>query len=354
MRSGRKVVFTGSGRPLEVHVDDVPPAGPGSMLIRTVLGGVCGTDAHRLAGDLPDPGRPVCFGHEGVGRIEELGAGRTTDSAGQPLAPGDLVYWTPSGRVPSAVPDTGWPPPADVPNPATYQDYATLGPENCCYRIPADTSPEAVIAFGCAMPTALGGMTRLGGLHAGQSVVVQGCGPVGLSATLLASIADAARVIVIGAPAERLTAATRLGASTVIALETTTPEERRAQVLELTAGRGADVVVEATGQIEAFREGMSLLADSGRYLVLGIYSGPRTAPLDVVELNNRSLAVIGSMGPADFEDYRTTIDLAGRYGTARGFRDLITHRFPLARTEDAIGAVGRGDAIKAVVDPILG
>ena len=48
----------------------------------------------------------------------------------------------------------GWPPPAEVPNPASYQEYATLAPSNVFYRIPDDTSPEAVIAFGCAMPTA--------------------------------------------------------------------------------------------------------------------------------------------------------------------------------------------------------
>jgi 5-exo-hydroxycamphor dehydrogenase len=354
MRRGRRVVFTGAGRALELRDGDVSPPPDGGVLARTVLGGVCGTDAHRLSGDLPDPGHPVCFGHEGIGVVEALGAGRTTDGAGAALAPGDRVYWTPSGRQPSAVPDTGWPPPADVPNPATYQDYATLGPENCCFRIPDDTTAEAVIAFGCAMPTALGGMTRLGDVHEGQTVVVQGCGPVGLSSTLLASIRGAREVIVIGAPDERLAAATRLGATVTVALGTTTSEARRVQVLELTGGRGADVVVEATGRIEAFPEGMSLLADAGRYLVLGIYSGHRTAALDVVELNNRSLAVIGSMGPASFDDYQTTIELARRYGTARGFADLITHRFPLARTEEAIEAVPRGDAIKAVVDPTSG
>lgn len=354
MRQGRRLVFTGNGRPLELRAGVVADPGPGQMLLRTVIGGVCGSDAHRLSGDQPDPGRPVCFGHEGIGRVEALGAGRTTDGAGEPLREGDLVYWTPSGPTPSSFPATGWPPPDDVPNPASYQDYATLGPENPCYRIPAGTDPEAVIAFGCAMPTALGGLDRLGPIEPGQTVLVQGSGPVGLSATVLAALGDAARVIVIGAPADRLAAATRLGASTVIPLLTTTEAERRATVLDLTDGRGPDVVVEATGRVEAFPEGMALLAPAGRYLVLGIYSGQRTVELDVVRLNNLSQRVVGSLGPSRFADYNTTIALARDHGARLGFADLVTHRAPLADAEAAIGVAGRGEAIKAVVLPETG
>lgn len=350
-RTGRRLVFVGAGRPLEcwqVDVDD-PPAG--GVLLRTEIGGVCGTDAHRLDGDLPDPGRPVTFGHEGIGIVEALGEGRTTDWAGMPVRPGDRVYWTPSGSRPAANPDIGWPPSAELAGPASYQDYATLAATNVFYRIPDDTPGEAVIAFGCAMPTALGGFARLGGVRPGQSVVVQGSGPVGLAATLLASLTAARQVIVIGAPDTRLRAAERLGASTTIALETTTVEQRHAQILDLTDGLGADVVIEAAGRMPAFGEGMDLLANDGRYLVLGLYSGHGTVDFDPIRLNNRSLAVIGSMGPASFDDYRSTIYLAQRHGAARGFADLVTHRFPLAQAESAIDAARRGEAIKAVVLP---
>jgi 5-exo-hydroxycamphor dehydrogenase len=343
------MVFVGAGRPLECRTGAVPDPPPGGVLVRTTIGGVCGTDAHRLRGDLPDPGRPVCFGHEGVGTLEALGAGVTTDSAGIPVRPGDTVYWTPSGSRPAAVPDVGWPPPDDVPNPATYQDYATLAPSNIFYRIPDDTDPATVIAFGCAMPTALGGMARLGGVRPADTVVVQGSGPVGLASTLLASLSAARQVIVIGAPDNRLRAAEVLGASTTIPLESTTVDERRQAVLDLTDGRGAEVVIEAAGVMSAFGEGFSLLADGGRYLILGIYSGHGTVALDPVRLNNRSLAVIGSMGPAAFDDYRATIHLAQRHGERLRFADLITHRFPFDETEAAIAVAGSGEAIKAVV-----
>jgi 5-exo-hydroxycamphor dehydrogenase len=343
------MVFVGAGRPLETRSGDVADPEPGAVLVRTTIAGVCGTDAHRLRGDLPDPGRPVCFGHEGIGTVEALGDGVTTDSAGIPVRPGDTVYWTPSGSRPAALPSVGWPPPDDVPNPASYQDYATLAPTNIFYRVPDDTDPAAVIAFGCAMPTALGGMARLGGVRPADTVVVQGCGPVGLASTLLASLSTARQVIVIGAPDNRLRAAEVLGASTTIPLESTTVDERRRMVLDLTDGRGAEVVIEAAGVMSAFDEGFDLLADSGRYLILGIYSGHGTVALDPIRLNNRSLSVIGSMGPASFDDYRATIHLAQRHGERLRFADLITHRFPFADTEAAIAVAGSGEAIKAVV-----
>jgi 5-exo-hydroxycamphor dehydrogenase len=343
------MVFVGAHRPLECRTGAVADPEPGAVLVRTTVAGVCGTDAHRLHGDLPDPGRPVCFGHEGVGVVEALGAGVTTDWAGVAVRPGDAVYWTPSGARAGAAPAVGWPPPDDVPNPASYQDYATLAPSNVFYRIPDDTDPEAVIAFGCAMPTALGGMARLGGVRPADTVVVQGCGPVGLASTLLASLSAAREVIVIGAPDNRRGAAEVLGASTTIPLESTTIDERRQMVLDLTDGRGADVVIEAAGRMDAFDEGFALLSDNGRYLILGIYSGHGTVALDPVRLNNHSLAVLGSMGPASFDDYRATIHLAQRHGERLGFARLITHRFPFERTEDAIAVAGSGEAIKAVV-----
>jgi 5-exo-hydroxycamphor dehydrogenase len=353
MRKGRRMVFVGSGRPLECWDGEVTDPAPGAVLVRVVTAGVCGTDAHRLDGDLPDPGHPVTFGHEGIGEIVALGEGKATDHWGDPVRSGDLVYFTPSGATPAAAPAMGWPPPADRPNPAAFQDYATLPPDNPFTKIPEGTDPDTVIAFGCAMPTALGGLARLGGVKPGQTVVVQGCGPVGLSVTLLASQARARHVIVIGDPPNRLAAAAALGATATIPLEGTTAEDRRGLVSEVTEGRGADAVIECTGRMEAFAEGMRLLADDGRYVVLGIYSGHGTVRLDPVQVNNHNLAVIGSLGPSTFADYRTTVELARRHGERLRWADLITHRFGLRQLEEAIEVARRGEAIKAVVVPSL-
>ena len=112
-------------------------------------------------------------------------------------------------------------------------------------------------------------------------------------------------------------------------------------------------MIEAAGRMNAFDEGMNLLADNGRYVVLGIYSGHGTVAIDPVRLNNRSQSIIGSMGQTQLSDYRTTIQLAQRHGARLGFADLITHRFGLMQLEDAIAVARAGEAIKAIVVPAL-
>ncbi|MDT2005776.1 alcohol dehydrogenase catalytic domain-containing protein [Rhodococcus opacus] len=81
-----RAVFAGGNDPIQFMDVDVTSPPPGGMNVRVVLAGVCGTDAHRLSGDLP-VSAPVGFGHEGVGVVEELGPGTHTDWAGQPLVP---------------------------------------------------------------------------------------------------------------------------------------------------------------------------------------------------------------------------------------------------------------------------
>ena len=76
--------------------------------------------------------------------------------------------------------------------------------------------------------------------------------------------------------------------------------------------------------------------------------------LDPFRLNNLSQRIIGTLGALDMSDYLTAIRLAERFGTSLGFPDLVTHRFPLAQTREAIASMRSGDAIKAVVVPGTG
>src|SRR5262249_28734355 len=150
---------------------------------------------------------------------------------------------------------------ANEPPSACYSEYSWLPAGMPFYRIPDDTPSEAVIAFGCAMPTMLQGIERLGTIAVNQTVVVQGCGPVGLAATLLARLSGARQVIVIGAPERRLAMARRLGAMATLNLEMLKTEDERVQrVRDLTEGRGAEVVIEAAGVVAAFAEGLKVVA----------------------------------------------------------------------------------------------
>jgi D-arabinose 1-dehydrogenase-like Zn-dependent alcohol dehydrogenase len=174
---------------------------PGGALVSIVLGGVCGSDVHILTGEAGEMPFPIILGHEGIGRIEKLGAGGATDYAGTPVKPGDLVYWSPialcrrcySCTVLDETPceNTRFFEDASKPNWGSYADYAWLPNGMPFFRLPDHAQPEAVAALGCALPTALRGFDRCGPVRVGETVVVQGAGPVGLSAILIAAQAGA-------------------------------------------------------------------------------------------------------------------------------------------------------------------
>lgn len=353
------VLEPGTGA-LTLREDARPEPGPDELVARVVVAGVCGTDAHRLAGDVPGPGYALNFGHEAVGVVDELGPGLRTDWAGRTLAPGHRIYWFPAtgcGRCYHCVVqnDTGacrqglWPPRAGTGNPAGFQQWALLGRGVAVFRIPDGTPDEAVIAFGCAMPTALGGLERLGPIRPGDTVVVQGSGPVGLAATLLAGRSSAREIVVVGGGESRLTAARRLGATLTLPV-TTSPADRHERIMELTSGRGADVVIEAAGVLPAFAEGLDLLGRNARYLLLGLYSGSGTVPVDPVRLNNLSASIIGSLGSRPQHVFQT-IEVARRWHDALDLTSLVTHRTGLDELAVAVEAMRTGAAVKAVVEP---
>ncbi|OCK78594.1 5-exo-hydroxycamphor dehydrogenase [Lepidopterella palustris CBS 459.81] len=358
MRQGKVVIFTAPGTPLQILTEPIPDPLPTELLVRVSLAGVCGSDTHRLSGDIPASPNPINFGHEGCGVIVALGSSLTADRAGTPIAPGDRIYWAPStpcgvcsaceSSNPMYCASLNWPPPAGTPNSAAYKQFATLTSKHIFYRVPDKTPLEAVIAFGCAMPTALRGFGKLGGV--GKEVVIQGSGPVGLAATVLAKLGGAERIIVIGDPVNRLDAAQKLGATDTLSVSGTTAAERAERIKELTGGRGATTVIEAAGVAAAFPEGFNLLGMNGRYLIMGLYSGKAAAMIDPVRINNFNLQIIGSLG-IEPENYWKNVEIASEHGERLGFANLITHRFGLDDIEEAIGTVGRLEAIKTVVTP---
>ena len=113
------------------------------------------------------------------------------------------------------------------------------------------------------------GFDRLGAIKSHETVLIQGSGPFGNFATAVAKDHGAKKVLVIGAPANRLEVTRRMGADAVLNLEEVTDEKQRRQwVNDHTDGRGADVVIQVANNM-AVPEGLTLLRDGGRYLNIG-------------------------------------------------------------------------------------
>jgi L-iditol 2-dehydrogenase len=189
-------------------------------------------------------------------------------------------------------------------------------------------------------------------IRMGDTVVVQGSGPVGLNAAIFAQLAGALRVLVVGAPKARLDAARRLGAEDALDITVLTdPAERVGWVRERTAGRGADVVIEASGNPRAVPEGLEMLRDAGRYVVVGQYTDSGDATLNPHRQINRKHATILGCWGYEYSHLHRSIAMMAKHVERFRWRDLVTKEYPLARAGEALADMEALSVIKALIRP---
>jgi threonine dehydrogenase-like Zn-dependent dehydrogenase len=369
---GRAVVLRAYLQPFEVREYEVPDPEPGGVLLRMTQAGICGSDLHSWRGDrdqrhhaVPTAGQ--LMGHEGSGVIAKLGAGVTTDWAGQPVAEGDrVIHWSITACFRCRPCARGHPnlcvhPPDAYPAPAgvwpyfagTYADYFVVSRHRPFYRVP-DELPDASLSWiNCAMGTSAEGLDAAGcGL--GDYVVIQGAGGLGLCAAAIATARGAARVIVLDRLPERLELARRFGADATVDVDAlATVEARRERILELTGGAGADIVMELVGRTDLIPEGVGYLAPAGTLVEIGHVMAGRSFSMDPRAII-RGKRIMGSSG------YRHTIlpallELMVKTQDQFPYDRLVSHRFPLDQVNEAMGAAewsGRQTAVtRAVLTP---
>jgi L-iditol 2-dehydrogenase len=182
-------------------------------------------------------------------------------------------------------------------------------------------------------------------------VVVQGAGPVGLSAAAFAALRGAAAVLVIGAPRARLALATRLGADVTLSLTDDAVAARLDAVRAQTGGRGADVVIEASGNPAAVPEGLELLRDGGTYVVAGHYTDAGSVPINPhLHINRKHADVRGQWG-TDFRHVVRALTLLGKHRDRLPFREVIGARYGLEDAGRALADVEALRVTKAIIQP---
>ncbi|MBI1895789.1 MAG: zinc-binding dehydrogenase [Acidobacteria bacterium] len=366
MSAVRAAVLAQFEQPLEIRSYPEPGApGPGEALARVEMAGICGTDVHLWLGQLAIP-IPVVLGHETVGRMETLGPGLEKDWRGRPLQPGDRVTWASSiicGECyycrQKAQPTRclnrkayGISYNADEPPHLRggYAEKILLRAGTAIFRIPDELPTEAVVGAGCALTTAIHGIERAP-VNWGDTVVIQGSGPVGLAALAVALQAGATRAIVTGGPAHRLERAREFGAHVTIDVAAAAGlAERRRQVLDATGGYGADVVIECVGHPDAVNEGLEYCRDGGRFLVLGQYADAGSISFNPHTVTRKQLQMIGSWG---FEPRHVdrALGLLNETGWKHRFARQITHRFALDRADEALQTTRQWISGKTVIVP---
>lgn len=356
--------MTAPGRPLEVWDLPDPALEPGSVLLETVASEVCGTDVHLWHGRLAGVPYPIIPGHVSLGRVLEA-RGVTHDVFGTDLHKGDVVtfydvnevchkcWYCLVARQPNRCPHRrvyGITYSAREGPLGGWAERIYLKPGVRILKLPDDLRPDDVIGGGCGLFTGYAAVER-STLPMGDTVLVQGAGPVGLSAAAFAVLRGAGRVIVIGAPAARLELARVLGADVTLSLTDQRSDDRLAAVRDLTGGRGADVVIEAAGNPQAIPEGFRLLRDGGTYVIAGHYTDVGTATVNFhTDVTRKHADVRGQWGTEFHHMYRA-LALLAKYRERLPFAKVIGGRYGLADATRALEDVEALRVTKAVIAP---
>ncbi len=364
--TGRVAVLKAYGGDFELREYPVPEPEAGAVLIRLTRAGVCGSDLHIWRGEMKEVygslPRDLTFGHEMCGRVERLGAGVAADSSGQPLREGDRVtflYFFPCGRCPVCLRDEmGSCPrkgrPSRVAGTApyfnnAYGDYYYLRPGGFVFRIPDEVSDDVATPANCALAQVIYGLTRAG-LRAGDTVVLQGAGGLGLNAVAVARDMGADCVIVLDRVASRLALAREFGADHALSLtELPTPERRIQAVMDLTGGFGADVVADFVGYPEVVPEGLRMLRGGGCYLEIGSIAPGNVFSYDATALVRGNTRLVAASNYSPWALARSLAFLR-RNRSRFPFDRLISHVFPLEQISEAFQKADwmqrEGDALR--------
>ncbi len=363
--TSRAAVVRSFGAPILIEEVPIPSElEPGAILVRIEMCSVCGTDVHLWQGSLSTKVElPVILGHEMVGRIVAMGAGSYRDTVGQRLRTGDRITWTHTSCN-SCFFCTVAQEPTLCQNARRYMyermdrfpflfggfaEYGYVLPDAGRIRVPDNVPNSLASLSSCALRSVMNAMDVLGAIGASESVVIQGAGPLGLLATAVAKVAGARHVITIGAPDARLAIAREFGADDIISIENTSPEERTDRIRAATGGRGADIVMEFTGQPQAFNEGLDLIRRGGRYVVVGqLGSGTTTFRPSLIV--SKQLKILGSLS-GRAKAYWKALDFISTHSSAIPFDRMISNHYKLDEVNIAMERMKKYEEIKPVIEP---
>jgi threonine 3-dehydrogenase len=328
---------------LTVSTVPKPAAGPGEVLIRVRHAGVCGTDLHIADWDAWAQGRinpPLVVGHEFAGEIAGLGAGVTEFQVGQLVtAEGHIVCGhcqqcrTGNGHICKNTRIIG------VDRDGAFAEFIVMPATNV---LTLDGIPTEIGAIMDPMGNAF--HTVLEAEIPGSTVFIVGCGPIGCFAVGIAKAAGAAKVIASDVNPNRLALAKKMGAHVVI---NAAQDDVVRAVLAETGGEGADVVCEMSGVPAALHQAFAAVRMGGRVQLLGIPKGE--VPVDfATEIIFKGITLYGVIGRKMYQTWHQM-----RRFLSTGLLDprpVITHRFPLAKIDDALAAIRSGDAGKVILE----
>ncbi len=357
-RQVQAVVAREKGAPVRLETVVVPDPGPGEAVVRVQACGVCHTDLHYRDGAITD-GFPFLLGHEAAGVVAAVGDGVGEVAAGDYVV---IAWRAPCGACRSCRRGRPWYcfDSRNAAQPMTLEDGTPLSPAlgigafaeytlvaaAQCVPVAAAARPEAAGLIGCGVMAGFGAAVNTGNVGRGDTVAVIGCGGVGNAAIAGAAIAGARTVIAVDIDPRKLEWARRFGATEVVNAGESDPVEA---IRALTGGFGADVVIEAVGRPETYRQAFLARDLAGTLVQVGVPDPSMTVELPMIELFGRGGALksswYGDCLPS--RDFPMLIDL---YLSGRLDLDgFVSDTIGLGDVESAFARMARGEVLRSVV-----
>jgi S-(hydroxymethyl)mycothiol dehydrogenase len=354
----RGVVAVEKGAPVRLETVVVPDPGPGEAVVSVAACGVCHTDLHYREGAINDD-FPFLLGHEAAGTVEAVGEGVTN------VAPGDyvvLAWRAPCGVCRSCRRGRPWYcfDSANATQPMTRADGTplsaalgigafaekTLVAARQAVKVDPAARPEAAGLIGCGIMAGFGAAVNTGGVGRGDTVAVFGCGGVGDAAIAAAALAGARIVVGVDVDERKLEWARRFGATHTVDAAFVDPVEA---IKDLTDGFGADVVIEAVGRPETYRQAFFARDLAGTLVQVGVPDPSMTIELPMIELFGRG----GALKSSWYGDCLPSRDfpvLIGLYLSGRLDLDgFVSETIGLEGVEEAFARMERGEVLRSVV-----
>ncbi|MDX3524347.1 S-(hydroxymethyl)mycothiol dehydrogenase [Streptomyces scabiei] len=354
----RAVVARGKGAPVSLETIVVPDPGPGEALVKVQACGVCHTDLHYREGGISDD-FPFLLGHEAAGVVESVGAGVTD------VAPGDFVIlnWRAvCGSCRACRRGRPWYcfNTHNATQKMTLLDGTELSPAlgigafaektlvaaGQCTKVDPAAAPAVAGLLGCGVMAGIGAAINTGNVGRGDTVAVIGCGGVGAAAVVGSELAGAAKIIAVDIDDRKLETARKLGAThSVNSRETDAVEAIR----ELTGGFGADVVIEAVGRPETYKQAFYARDLAGTVVLVGVPTPEMKLELPLLDVFGRGGALKSSWygDCLPDRDFPMLIDL---YLQKRLDLDaFVTETIQLDEVEKAFDRMHQGDVLRSVV-----
>ncbi len=310
-----------------------PELGPDQLLVKIEACSICSsTDLHIIDGTDPYAELPCILGHESIGRIVEIGNRVDGFNVGDRIVGGSSRGIRPDGLHSCY---------------GAMAEYGVASPQRAPKLPPSLPAEDAVLAFQAA--ECIHG-TRIVQIKPTDTVAILGQGSIGLIFTQLVREKWAKKVFVVDLLESRLEVSRHLGVDLTVNASRRDPVE---EIHTATGGKGADVVIEAAGKPEAFRQSFELVRPGGKILVFGYHVEPIDS-FDAIEFYYREPKVFGVRGfgltsRAGLENLGVAIRLISEKRLQT--RPLITHMLPLSEAEQGFKHVIDKSAIKVVLKP---